>query len=115
MATSRPSRSFDGGFDLDKPLYTISVASEILETHPRTLMLYEDVRLVQPFRTTTNRRRYSQRDIRKLQVIQHLTREKGVNLAGVRHILSLFEVIAGRNLKPPPDLEEVFERYAQIL
>jgi hypothetical protein len=38
-----------------------------------------------------------------------------VNLAGVRHILSLFEVIASRNLKPPADLQEVFERYAQIL
>src|ERR671925_17935 len=77
---SRPRGSLQSGFDLDKPLYTISVASEILETHPRTLMLYEDVGLIEPFRTTTNRRRYSQRDIRKLQVIQHLTREKGVNL-----------------------------------
>ncbi len=66
--------TLDPGFDLDKPLYTISVASEILETHPRTLMLYEDVGLIQPFRTSTNRRRYSQRDIRKLQVIQYLTR-----------------------------------------
>ena len=114
MAT-RPRGSLDTGFDLDKPLYTISVASEILETHPRTLMLYEDVGLVQPFRTSTNRRRYSQRDIRKLQVIQHLTREKGVNLAGVRHILSLFEVIAGSNLQPPADLQDVFERYQEII
>ncbi len=104
-----------GGFDLDKPLYTISVASEILETHPRTLMLYEDVGLVLPFRTSTNRRRYSQRDISKLQVIQHLTREKGVNLAGVKHILTLFEALAGGALKPPPDLEDVFGRYAEIL
>ena len=72
---------------LDKPIYTISVASEILETHPRTLMLYEDVGLIEPFRTPTNRRRYSQRDIRKLRVIQTLTREKGVNLAGVKHVL----------------------------
>ena len=71
--------------------------------------------LVQPFRTTTNRRRYSQRDIRKLQVIQHLTREKGVNLAGVRHILSLFEVLKKRGLQPPPDLKEVFDRYAEIV
>src|SRR5207253_10085114 len=97
------------------PLYTISGASEVRATHPRTLMLYEDVGLVQPFRTSTNRRRYSQRDIRKLQVIQHLTREKGVNLAGVRHILSLFEVIAGNQLQPPPDLKEVFDRYAEIV
>jgi MerR family transcriptional regulator/heat shock protein HspR len=112
---SRPRGSLQSGFDLDKPLYTISVASEILETHPRTLMLYEDVGLVEPFRTNTNRRRYSQRDIRKLQVIQHLTREKGVNLAGVRHILSLFTVIKKCNLQPPGDLEEVFSRYSEII
>src|SRR2546425_2129906 len=112
---SRPRGSLQSGFDLDKPLYTISVASEILETHPRTLMLYEGVGLVQPFRTTTTRRRYSQRDIRKLQVIQHLTREKGVNLAGVRHILSLLEVLKKRNLQPPSDLKEVFDRYAEIV
>jgi hypothetical protein len=48
-------------------------------------------------------------------VIQHLTREKGVNLAGVRHILSLFEVLKKRGLQPPPDLKEVFDRYAEIV
>jgi MerR family transcriptional regulator/heat shock protein HspR len=102
-------------FDMDKPLYTMSVASELLQTHPRTLMLYEDVGLIEPYRTSTNRRRYSQRNIRKLQVIQHLTREKGVNLAGVKHILSLFKVMKDRRLEPPAELGEVFERYAEIL
>ncbi|HAF20813.1 MAG TPA: MerR family transcriptional regulator [Chloroflexi bacterium] len=101
--------------DLDKPLYTISVAAEILETHPRTLMLYEDAGLIEPYRTSTNRRRYSQRDISKVQVIQHLTREKGVTLAGVRHILSLFETMKKHRVEPPGDLREVFDRYAQII
>ena len=107
--------SLESSFDLDKPLYTISVASEILETHPRTLMLYEDVGLIEPFRTNTNRRRYSQRDVRKLQVIQHLTREKGVNLAGVKHILNLFSVMKRNALEPPAELREVFDRYAEII
>jgi len=106
MAT-KPRGSLDAGFDLDKPLYTISVASEILETHPRTLMLYEDVGLVQPFRTSTNRRRYSQRDIRKLQVIQHLTREKGVNLAGVRYILKLLKLLQEHQLPSPVELRDI--------
>jgi DNA-binding transcriptional MerR regulator len=101
--------------DLDKPLYTISVAAEILETHPRTLMLYEDARLIEPHRTSTNRRRYSQRDISKVQVIQNLTREKGVTLAGVRHILSLFEVMKKHRVEPPSDLREIFDRYAQLI
>ena len=107
-----PQSSFG---DLDKPLYTISVAAEILETHPRTLMLYEDANLLEPHRTATNRRRYSQRDIVKVQVIQHLTREKGVTLAGVGHILSLFEVMKRHKAEPPSELREVFDRYATII
>jgi len=110
--TRGPQQSFG---DLDKPLYTISVAAEILETHPRTLMLYEDAGLIEPYRTSTNRRRYSQRDISKVQVIQHLTREKGVTLAGVRHILSLFETMKKHHVEPPADLREVFDRYSQII
>ena len=110
------SRGLQPSFgDLDKPLYTISVAAEILETHPRTLMLYEDAGLIEPHRTATNRRRYSQRDISKVQVIQHLTREKGVTLAGVKHILSLFETMKRHRVEPPPDLRDVFDRYAQII
>jgi MerR family transcriptional regulator/heat shock protein HspR len=112
MDTRGPKPSFG---DLDNPLYTISVAAEILETHPRTLMLYEDARLLQPHRTTTNRRRYSPRDIVKVQVIQNLTRDKGVTLAGVRHILSLFQVMKRHGVEPPADLREVFDRYSQII
>jgi MerR family transcriptional regulator/heat shock protein HspR len=115
-ASSRSSTRAPQNFgDLDKPLYTISVAAEILETHPRTLMLYEDAALLEPHRTTTNRRRYSQRDIVKVQVIQYMTREKGVTLAGVRHILSLFEVMKRHRVEPPTELREVYDRYAAII
>ncbi|HEX4215097.1 MAG TPA: MerR family transcriptional regulator [Candidatus Dormibacteraeota bacterium] len=101
-------------FDLDKPLYTISIASEILDTHPRTLMLYEEVGLITPFRTATNRRRYSQRDLRKLQVIQYLTRELTVNLAGVRCILGLFKAMSSNDEELPRELREAYERYTAI-
>jgi MerR family transcriptional regulator/heat shock protein HspR len=115
MSVRGSSRGLQPSFtDLDKPLYTISVAAEILETHPRTLMLYEDARLIEPHRTATNRRRYSQRDIGKVQVIQNLTREKGVTLAGVRHILSLFDVMKRHRVEPPADLREIFDRYSAI-
>lgn len=103
-----------GVFDIGKPLYTISVAAEILETHPRTLMLYEDVGLIRPFRTATNRRRYSQRDIRRLQVIQHLTRERGINLAGVKHLLSIFDLMKKHSLVAPEALRDAYERYAEV-
>lgn len=110
---ARPHLS--GGFDLDKPLYTISVASEILETHPRTLMMYEDLGLIEPYRTATNRRRYSQRNIRKLQVIQQLTRERGVNLAGVKYILMLLVTLKEGKVPPPDDLRPIYELYREII
>src|SRR5213082_3118161 len=69
----------DSSLDLDKPIFTLSVASEILEVHPRTLMMYEHLSMIQPRRTVTNRRRYSRRDVMKLQAIQTLTREHHVS------------------------------------
>jgi DNA-binding transcriptional MerR regulator len=92
---------------LDKPIYTISVASEILETHPRTLMMYENMGLVVPQRTTTNRRRFSQRDIHKLQTIQNLTRNHGVNLNGVRYVLQLLKLLHEHGVDPPNGLRDI--------
>ncbi len=92
------------GIHLDKPIYTLSVASEILETHPRTLMMYEHLGMIKPKRTVTNRRRYSQRDLMKLQAIQTLTRRHGVNLAGVRYILALLKRLQTAGLEPPEGL-----------
>ncbi len=74
-----------------KPLFTLAVTAEIMGVHPRTLMIYESENLVVPARTRTNRRRYSQADIRKLQFIRFLTNKKGVNLAGVEAIIRLVE------------------------
>ena len=92
---------------LDKPIYTLSVASEILETHPRTLMMYEHLNMIKPKRTVTNRRRYSQRDLMKLQAIQTLTRKHGVNLAGVRYILALLKTLQLNGLEPPEGLKDL--------
>ena len=114
IAVKRETRR-DTNISLDKPIYTISVASEILETHPRTLMMYEDLGLIEPYRTATNRRRYSQRNVRKLQVIQQLTREKGVNLAGVKYILMLLESLKNGGVKPPDDLKQVYDLYEEII
>jgi MerR family transcriptional regulator/heat shock protein HspR len=74
-----------------KPLFTLSVTAEIMGVHPRTLMIYENEGLVVPARTKTNRRRFSQKDIKKLQFIRFLTNKKGINLAGVAAILKLIE------------------------
>jgi len=97
----------DPSIHLDKPIYTLSVASEILATHPRTLMMYEHLNMIKPKRTATNRRRYSQRDLMKLQSIQTLTRKHGVNLAGVRYILALLKQLQVAGLKAPDALKEL--------
>ena len=102
-----PSSVPPDGPNLDRPIYTLSVASEILETHPRTLMMYEHLNMIKPKRTVTNRRRYSQRDLMKLQAIQTLTRKHGVNLAGVRYILALLKTLQLSGLEPPDGLKEL--------
>jgi len=99
--------SNDSGIDLDKPIFTLSVASEILEVHPRTLMMYEHLGMIHPKRTVTNRRRYSRRDVMKLQAIQTLSREHHVNLAGVRYILALLKRLQIAGVEPPDELKSV--------
>jgi MerR family transcriptional regulator, heat shock protein HspR len=81
-----------------RAVFTPSIASEILNLHPRTLMIYESESLIKPQRTLTNRRRYSEEDIRRVQAIQFLTREKGVNLAGVKYVLRLLETLQRQGL-----------------
>src|SRR6266511_967213 len=67
----------------DRAVFVISVAAELAGVHPQTLRIYERKGLVHPKRTSSNSRRYSERDIERLREIQELT-GKGVNLAGVR-------------------------------
>ena len=75
----------------DEPVYLISVVSKILEIHPQTLRQYERENLVCPSRSNGRIRLYSQRDIDRIKLILRLTRELGVNLAGVDIILRLKE------------------------
>jgi len=76
--------------DSDRPLFMISVAAELAGMHPQTLRLYERRGLVRPQRTAKNTRRYSERDVERLQRIQELT-ELGLNLAGVERVLAMEE------------------------
>jgi MerR family transcriptional regulator/heat shock protein HspR len=103
-----------GRLTLDKPIYTISVAAEILATHPRTLMMYEHLGLVVPQRTTTNRRRYSQRDVLTLQAIQRLTRQHGLNLNGARYVIQLLRLLAENDIARPSQLADVDVTHTRI-
>ncbi|WP_309498645.1 heat shock protein transcriptional repressor HspR [Sulfurovum sp.] len=77
----------------DEPVYLISVVATMLEIHPQTLRQYEREGLVEPSRTQGRMRLYSQRDIERMKLILRLTRQMGVNLAGVDIVLQLKEQI----------------------
>jgi len=77
----------------DEPVYLISIVSKILDIHPQTLRQYERENLITPSRSNGRIRLYSQRDIDRIKLILRLTRELGVNLAGVDIILNLKENI----------------------
>ena len=93
MASPRPER------DPTQPVYVISVAATLVSAHPRTLRIYEDEGLLCPARTPTNIRLYSENDIRRILWIRHLTRERGVNLAGIRILFELEERLGARILE----------------
>ncbi len=74
-----------------KRYYTIGVVSKMFNIHPQTLRLYEREGLLKPSRTEGNTRLYSDEDLERLEFILFLTRELGVNLAGVDIILTMKE------------------------
>jgi MerR family transcriptional regulator/heat shock protein HspR len=77
------------GFEMDAPLFVISVAAQLAGMHAQTLRSYDREGLVSPGRTTGGGRRYSQRDIELLREVQRLSQDEGVNRAGIRRIIEL--------------------------
>lgn len=76
----------------DRPVYVISVAASLAGCHPRTLRIYEEEGLVEPVRTQTNIRLYSDDDLRRVRVVRYLTQVRGVNLAGVKLLLQFRDI-----------------------
>jgi MerR family transcriptional regulator/heat shock protein HspR len=75
--------------DRSKPLYMIGVVAEMLKVHPQTLRFYEKKGLVRPGRTEGQTRMYSEEDLEEIARLLRLTRDLGVNLAGVEIILKM--------------------------
>jgi MerR family transcriptional regulator/heat shock protein HspR len=78
----------------ERAVYIISVAAELSGVHPQTLRMYERRGLLAPKRTSGNTRRYSERDIARIQMIQELTQRDGVSLAGVKLFIEMREQLA---------------------
>ncbi len=87
--------------------YTISAVAELFDIHPQTLRLYEREGLLKPSRSIGNTRLYEDADIERLEVILSLTRDLGVNLAGVEIILNMREKMDA--------MQQEFERFFEYL
>jgi MerR family transcriptional regulator/heat shock protein HspR len=79
-------------------LYLISMAAELLDVHPQTLRKYERLGLVRPLRTLGSMRVYTRDELTRVRLIKTLVDEAGINLAGVRRLLSIAEV--AQRLRP---------------
>src|SRR5271166_781055 len=83
----------------NKAAYMISAVAEQYQIHPQTLRLYEREGLLKPSRSEGNTRLYTDEDLERLEVILHLTRDLGVNLAGVEIILNMREKMGEMQLQ----------------
>ena len=87
--------------------YTISAVAELFEIHPQTLRLYEREGLLKPSRSEGNTRLYADTDLERLEIILSLSRDLGVNLAGVEIILNMREKMNG--------MQREFERFLEYV
>ena len=98
----------------ERPIYMISVAADLVGMHPQTLRIYEQKGLVQPKRTAGNTRLYSELDIDRLRLIQRLTTEIGLNLAGVEQVLHLEDELRHMQRRLARMEEEMHEALQQV-
>ena len=87
--------------------YTISVVAKLYEVHPQTLRMYEREGLIKPSRSAGNTRLFTDEDLERLEIILSLTRDLGVNLAGVEIILNMREKMDA--------MQKEFERFFEYL
>jgi len=114
-ADARPTAGPAGrGVDPDAPVFVISIAAEMSDLHPQTLRAYERDGLIMPARTPGGTRRYSRRDVERLQLIRRLTQDEGLNLAGVRLVLELGEKLE-QSRRRNAELEEMLRTLASRL
>ena len=100
--------------DDQHPRYMISVAAELVGMHPQTLRIYEAKGLVRPKRTPGNTRLYSESDLERLRLIQRLTTELGLNLAGVETVLRLEDELHKMRLRLDRMEREMRERIRKV-
>jgi MerR family transcriptional regulator/heat shock protein HspR len=105
------------GIESDDKVLLISVAARMAGMHPQTLRQYDRLGLVQPGRSSGGGRRYSPRDVALLREIQRLSQDDGVNLAGVKRIIGLEQLVTDlhrRLAAMQAELDAARQRIAQL-
>src|SRR2546429_8111501 len=97
-----------------RPRYMISVAADLVGMHPQTLRIYESKGLIRPRRTAGNTRLYSETDIERLRLIQQLTNDFGLNLAGVEQVMQLQDEVEHMRRMPDRMEREMREAVNQV-
>jgi len=92
-AGEEPDTGLPAGAGQDSPVFVISVAAQLSGLHAQTLRSYDRLGLVSPGRSSGGGRRYSARDIALLREVQRLSQDEGVNLAGVKRIIELEQLV----------------------
>jgi len=101
----------------DAKVLIISVAARLAGMHPQTLRQYDRLGLVQPGRAGGGGRRYSERDVALLREVQKLSQEEGVNLAGIKRIIGLEQLVGDlqeRVRELEHELADAYARLAQL-
>jgi DNA-binding transcriptional MerR regulator len=89
----------------DKPLYSVNVASEILESNPGTLLIYEGLGLATP--RGSRRRRYTTRDMLGLTALRRLTRRHGLTIAGARYVVRYLQLLDRQHMPRPMEFANI--------
>jgi len=101
----------------DAKVLIISVAARLAGMHPQTLRQYDRLGLVQPGRADGGGRRYSERDVALLREVQKLSQEDGVNLAGIKRVIGLEQLVGDlqqRLAELEQQLDEAYRRVAEL-
>ncbi|HVC04284.1 MAG TPA: MerR family transcriptional regulator [Candidatus Acidoferrales bacterium] len=98
--------------NLDKPIYSVNVASEILESNPGTLLVYEGLGLATP--KGSGRRRYSSRDMLGLTALRRLTRRHGLNITGARYVVRYLQLLDAYQLPRPMEFVNIRVEHVRL-
>ena len=101
-------------FPEDAPVFVISVAAQLAGMHPQTLRQYDRLGLVQAGRAGGGGRRYSERDVALLREVQRLSQDDGVNLAGIKRIIGLEQMVGDLQQQVAELQQQLREAYARI-